>query len=44
MSDPTGKNDSPEHTWAVSHIITVSNQDRNPENNNGSEKNINNRP
>ena len=26
MSDPAGKNDSPEHTWALSHIITVSNQ------------------
>ena len=26
MSDPTGKNDFPELTWALSHIITVSNQ------------------
>jgi len=26
MSDPTGKNDTPEHTWALCQIKTVSNQ------------------
>lgn len=26
MPDHAGKNDSPVHAWALSHIITVSNQ------------------